>query len=79
MIDHAIFVHADGRLREALEPDEIGHRGVVVGGRLSELAGARQILAKYMYLICAMDSPAKAASMFLMVTDSAFICVSPEG
>ncbi len=41
--DHAIFVHADGRLREALEPDEIGHRGVVVGGRLSESAGARQI------------------------------------
>lgn len=43
VIDHAIFVHADGRLREALEPEEIGHRGVVVGGRLSERAGARQL------------------------------------
>lgn len=41
--DHAIFVHADGRMREALEPDEIDHRGVVVGGRLSEAAGARQL------------------------------------
>ena len=43
VIDHAIFVHADGRAREALEPDEIGHRGVVVGGGLSEQAGARQL------------------------------------
>lgn len=41
--EHAVFIHADGRAREALEPHEIGHRGVVVGARLSPEAEAQQL------------------------------------
>lgn len=41
--EHAVFVHADGRARDILEPDEIGERGVVVGGPLSDAAAARQL------------------------------------
>ena len=51
----------------------------LVGGLLEHFARfprrprRGQIFAKYVYLMCAIDSPAKAASRFLTVTDSGFM------
>lgn len=43
VIDHAIFVHPDGAVRESLEPAEIGRRGALVGARLTDSLAATQL------------------------------------
>lgn len=45
VLDHALFVHADGRARATLEPEEIGERGPYVGVPLGRAAGERQLAA----------------------------------